>query len=64
MQYRKFVFSLADDGTQEAELNRFLRGHRVLKVEQHFIPENELWAFLVCYLKANSLKFDGRRYVV
>ena len=37
MQYKKFVLTLSDDGAQEAELNRFLRGHRVLKVEQHFM---------------------------
>ena len=26
MQYKKFVLSIGDDGAQEAELNRFLRG--------------------------------------
>lgn len=50
MQYRNFVLSLTDDGAQEAELNRFLRGHRVLKVDQHFMEADALWAFLVCYM--------------
>ena len=50
MQYRKFILSLTDDGGQEAELNRFLRGHRILKVEQHFMADDGLWAFLVSYL--------------
>mgnify|MGYP002624231077 CR=1 FL=1 len=50
MQYRKFILSLTDDGAQEAELNRFLRGHRIVKVEQHFMADDALWAFLVCYL--------------
>ena len=42
MQYKKFILSLTDDGVQEAELNRFLRGHRVLKVEQHFMHTDVL----------------------
>lgn len=50
MQYKKFVLPLNDDGAQEAELNRFLRGHRVLKVETHYSEADALWAFLVCYL--------------
>lgn len=50
MQYKKFILPLADDGAQEAELNRFLRGHRVLKVDQHFVESDGLWALLVCYL--------------
>ena len=56
MQYRKFILSLTDDGVQEAELNRFLRGHRILKVEQHFLPDDGLWAFLVSYLDGEGLK--------
>jgi hypothetical protein len=44
MQYKKFILSLTDEGAQEAELNRFLRGHRVLKVEQHFLEEDGIWA--------------------
>ncbi len=50
MQYKKFLISLADEGLQEAELNRFLRGHRVVKVEQHFLSDETGWAFLVSYL--------------
>lgn len=70
MQYKKFILSLTDDGLQEAELNRFLRGHRAIKVEQHFMPDEALWAFLVCYMdgeqketapgahRSNSERFD------
>ena len=50
MQYKKFVLSIGDDGAQEAELNRFLHGHRVLKVEQHFMEADGLWAILVSYM--------------
>lgn len=73
MQYKKFVLPLSDDGTQEAELNRFLRGHRVVKVIQHFVENDALWAFLVCYLdgeqsetapparRSNTERFDPMR---
>ena len=50
MQFRKFVLSLGDEGMQEAEMNRFLRSHRVLKVEHQFVESDCLWAFLVSYL--------------
>lgn len=50
MQFKKFVVSLGDEGTQEAELNRFLRSHRILKVEHLFVESDRLWAFLVSYL--------------
>jgi len=50
MQYRKFVLSLGDEGLQEAELNRFLRGHRILKVEHLFLEAELQWVFLVSYL--------------
>ena len=42
MQYKKFVLSIGDDGAQEAELKRVLRGHRVLKMEQHFMEAEGL----------------------
>ena len=50
MQYRKFVLSLGDEGQQEAELNRFLRGHCILKVEHLFLETELKWVFLVSYL--------------
>ena len=50
MQYRKFVVPLADEGAMEDELNRFLRGHRILKVEHHFLEDERQWVFLVSYL--------------
>lgn len=50
MQFKKFLLSLTDDGMQEAELNRFLRGRRIVKVEREYVSEDKLWAFLVSYL--------------
>lgn len=41
---------MGDEGQQEAELNRFLRGHRILKVEHQFLERELQWAFLVSYL--------------
>ncbi len=50
MQYKKFILSVTDDGVQEAELNKFLRSHRVLKVESNFVPSDAYWAMLVSYM--------------
>ena len=60
MQYKKFVMSLGDDGTQEAELNRFLRRHNVVNVERQFIEESSMWVFLVCYEDDRQSKSSQR----
>lgn len=55
MQFKKFILSIGDDGAQEADLNRFLRSHRVLKVEQHFMAADSFWAILVSYLEGDPV---------
>ena len=50
MQYRKFVISVGDEGMQEEELNRFLKNHRILKVEHVFVENDRQWVFLVSFL--------------
>jgi hypothetical protein len=37
----------ANDSAGVEEMNRFLRGHRVLSVDRHF--ENGVWYFCVCH---------------
>ena len=36
MQIKTFKIPLGDNGGTEEELNKFLRSHRVLKIEQAF----------------------------
>ncbi|MFN8348804.1 MAG: HRDC domain-containing protein [Spirosomataceae bacterium] len=53
MQIKLFTIPLTDDGRAQAELNRFLAGHKVLEVEQRFY-QNEKgggWSFCVRYIQ-------------
>ena len=46
-----FVIPLKNIGEAEAEMNGFLRGHRVLAVKKEFVAdgENSFWSFCVEY---------------
>jgi hypothetical protein len=56
MQLKLFVLPIKNLGVAEAEMNAFLRGHRVLAVKKEFVPdgENFLWTFCVEYLDGAS----------
>jgi superfamily II DNA helicase RecQ len=49
LQLKLFTIPLCDAETGEDELNRFLRGRRVLEIVHHFVDEgaNSRWCFLV-----------------
>lgn len=56
MQIKTFKVSVFDPEADEAELNRFLRGHRVLEVRQQFFATEERqphWLFAVSYVESN-----------
>ena len=40
MQLKVFVLPVKNLGAAEAEMNAFLRGHRVLAVKKEFVPDN------------------------
>lgn len=52
MQIQIFNISLADGAEGLLEMNRFLTGHKVLEVEQHFFgnANGGMWSFCVRYL--------------
>jgi superfamily II DNA helicase RecQ len=52
MQFKIFTIPVTDDGTAIEEMNRFLRGHKVLEVEQQLISTKigSHWHFCVKYL--------------
>lgn len=56
MQIKIFSVPLTDNGELLEELNRFLRSHKVLSVEHHFIPDgmNSAWSFCVKFLNQQS----------
>ena len=65
MQLKLFVLPIKNLGAAEAEMNGFLRGHRVLAVKKEFVADggNSFWSFCVEYLDgvgAGALVPGGR----
>jgi len=64
MQLRVFMVPVKGAQPTEAEMNAFLRGHRVLTVRKEFVPdgENSFWSFCVEYLElpAGGAVSDGK----
>jgi len=56
VQLKLFVLPIKNLGAAEAQMNGFLRGHRVLAVKKEFVPdgENSFWTFCVEYLDGAS----------
>jgi hypothetical protein len=52
MQIKFFTIPIGDNGTMTEELNRFLRSHKVLEVENHLISNEKgaLWCFCVKFI--------------
>lgn len=50
MQIKTFSIPVFGNATLEEEVNRFLRGHRILQVERHFCADNGgYWAIFIEY---------------
>lgn len=48
MQIKTFSVPVFGNSAIEEEVNRFLRGHRILQVERHFCPDNGgYWAIFI-----------------
>jgi superfamily II DNA helicase RecQ len=56
MAYRIFVVSARDEGAATAELNGFLRSHRVLAVDRRWVKQDGecYWSFCVDYLESGA----------
>ena len=67
MQIKIFTIPIIDDGSAQAELNRFMHAQKVLKVEQQFYaaPNGASWCFCVSYLPATnaSTSFKSKKKV-
>ena len=61
MQYRFFVVPAKDSSEAAEELNRFLRGHRILSVTRDFVgqSENSYWAVAVEFLDDQAASFSS-----
>ena len=66
MQIKIINIPLTDDGTLQAELNRFLAGHKVLEVEQKFFQNEKggCWSFCIRYIESaasvQASQFTGK----
>lgn len=50
MQIKIFAVPAFGDKSLEEEVNKFLRGHRIMQVERHFCPDNGgYWAIFIEY---------------
>jgi superfamily II DNA helicase RecQ len=56
MAFKIFTVPINDNGQTEAELNAFLRGHKVLAVDRRWVDQgaSSFWSFCVDYLESNS----------
>ena len=54
MQLKLFVLPVKNLNAAEAEMNAFLRSHRMLAVKKEFVDdgENSFWTFCVEYLES------------
>ncbi|MCL2599960.1 MAG: HRDC domain-containing protein [Treponema sp.] len=62
LQYASFSLPLHSGSTEQEDLNRFLRGHRVVQTRKELVSDegNSRWAILVEYLEAQG-KGDSDR---
>jgi superfamily II DNA helicase RecQ len=62
MQYKVFRVPVKSPEKDEEELNRFLRGKRVIQVERKYVETDGCWVFLVEYFDANDTGNGKGRY--
>jgi len=64
MQLKLFALPIKNMATAEAEMNAFLRGHRVLAVKKEFVPdgENSFGTFCVEYLSRGTWRRSSRQW--
>ncbi len=58
MAYRFFVIPIRDDGSAAAELNGFVRSHKILAVDRRWVDagSESYWSFCVDYLEHGGAK--------
>lgn len=60
MQIKLFTIPVGDSGTALAEMNAFLRGNKILEVENHFVGNDKgaYWCFSVRYVERSYPEAD------
>ncbi len=59
MQFKIFVIGMDDNGSTLAEMNQFLRGHRILEEQHELVSDNNTtaWHFCFKYLQYGENKY-------
>lgn len=53
MQIKICTISALDGKAQEEEMNRFLRGHKIVSVDKHYSESSSSWNFCITYVENN-----------
>ena len=61
MPYRSFLIPVRDPSWAERELNDFIKTHKVLTAERHWVDQgaNSFWSVLVDYLESTEQSADA-----
>ena len=63
MQVRLFTIPVGDSGSALAEMNTFLRGNKILEVEDHLVNNEHgaYWCFCVRYIERSFPEADTKK---
>lgn len=54
MQIRIFSLGASCDAEQQEDMNKFLRGHRIIEVRQQYDETRGIWTFAVSYVEGSN----------
>ena len=65
MNIKTFTISIFDDGSSEEEMNRFLRGNKIIDITQEMVQLNNgaYWCFCVKYLNRSITSSCNKKRV-
>lgn len=65
MNIKTFTISIFDDGSMQEEMNRFLRGNKIIDVTQEMVQLNTgaYWYFCVKYLNRGNTQSGNKKRV-
>ncbi len=63
MQIQLFTIPITDNGSALEEMNRFLRGHKVLETDKHLVQNEHgaTWCFCISYIANGNTATKGKK---
>jgi len=64
MQFKTFIVSEYDEGGETEALNKFLRTHKILQVQQQLVQKDQsaAWYFSVQYMENSEMQENNRSF--